>query len=61
MNNRDEAIIDEFKPPQQDIATHIGTMLVPTMPIVRVARSVATADEEIISIGVSTAKYATLI
>ena len=61
MNNLDEAIIDEFRPPQQDIATQMGTRLVPTTPIVLVAKSVATADDDIISKGVNTAKYATLI
>ena len=55
------AIIDEFKPPQHDIATQMGTIAVPAVPIVFVARSVATAGDAIISAGVRTAKYATFI
>ena len=56
INNREEAIIELFKPPQHDAATHMGTKIVPVVPIVFVAKSVATAGEAIISAGVKTAK-----
>ena len=37
INRREEAIIDEFKPPQHEAATQIGTKIVPVVPIVFVA------------------------
>ena len=56
INRRDEAIIELFNPPQHEAATQIGTRIVPIVPIVFVAKSVATAAEPMISAGVSTAK-----
>ena len=61
MNSLELAIMDELRPPQHDIATQIGTIAVPAAPIVLLARSVATAGDAMISAGVKTARYATLI
>ena len=56
MNKRLEAIIDEFSPPQHDMATAIGTQIPPMGPRVRVAISLARAAEDMISVGVRTAR-----
>ena len=48
MKSLELAIMDELRPPQHDIATQIGTIAVPAVPIVLVARSVATAGDAII-------------
>jgi len=61
MKSLELAIMDELRPPQQDIATQIGTIAVPAVPMVLLARSVATAGDAMISAGVKTARYATLI
>ena len=61
MKSLELAIMDELRPPQHDIATQMGTIAVPAAPIVLLARSVATAGDAMISAGVKTARYATLI